>query len=78
METYWLKFYCDTDKERNKLMTWQINSIFDLDTALLRWVKRVNYIRAAWFVTKRDGAVVSSERIDLDRFANDKEIILTK
>lgn len=64
-----LKFYCDTDKEKNKLMSWKINSIFDLEDRLKYWMKRV-VIRSAWYEVTENGKVVSNQRIDLDQFVN--------
>jgi hypothetical protein len=62
-----LKFYCDTDKEKNKLMTWSINSIFDLETRIKYWMKKV-VIRSAWYEVVEEGKVVSNQRIDLEQF----------
>ena len=64
-----LKFYCDTDTEKNKLMTWSINNIFDLEKRLLYWIKRVT-IRSAWYEVVEDGKVVSNQRIDLEQFTS--------
>lgn len=62
-----LKFYCDTDKEKNKLMTWSINNIFDLEKRIKYWMERVT-IRSAWYEVIEDGKVVSNQRIDLEQF----------
>jgi len=59
-----LKFYADTPSEQNKLFTWKINSIFDLEARLMYWRKKY-YVRAAWYVVKENGVVVSSQKIDL-------------
>jgi hypothetical protein len=62
-----LKFYCDTDKEKNKLMTWSINNIFDLEERIKYWMKKVT-IRSAYYEVIENGKVVSNQRIDLERF----------
>ena len=74
-----LKFYCDTGTERNKLMTWKINSIFDLEDRVRYWMKRVT-IRAAWYEVCENGKVVTNQKIDLDRFTETdfKDISFTK
>ena len=64
-----LKFYCDTDKEKNKFMVWTVNNIFDLEGRLLYWMKLVT-IRAAWYEVIEDGKCTQNERIDLNRFTN--------
>jgi hypothetical protein len=68
-----IKFYGDTPEIPNKLYTWRINSIMDLEARLKYWSQRV-YIRAAWYVLKENGKVTQCSRIDLDMYFNYQEV----
>jgi len=70
-----LKFYADTDKEKNKFFCWKINSIMDLDARLKYFMSKM-YIRSAWyeFIDTETGET-SNQSIDLDVYAQTKEIL---
>jgi hypothetical protein len=71
----YLKFYGDTEEIKNKLYTWKINSIMDLENRLKYWSQRV-VMRAAWYVVKEDGKPTQSTRIDLVSFFSSGETLL--
>ena len=64
MITERIKFYADTDKQKNKFYCFKINSIMDLQPRLMYWMKKV-YIRAAWYECIDNGIVVNNDKIDL-------------
>jgi|GEM_PF-3931434 len=72
-----LRFYGDSLTEKNKLYTWDINSIFDLEARLRYWMKRL-YIRAAWYEVLEKGERVKNERIDLIQFLDYNEILFKR
>ena len=72
-----LKFYADTDKEKNKYFCFKISSILDLENRLLYWMKKV-YIRSAWYECIEDGEVVSNDRIDIVNFYDTHVITFAK
>ena len=66
--TYWLKFYADTSKERNKFFTWKISPV-NLLERLQYWSRRV-VIKAAWYQEKEGQVVKVNQRIDLETFTS--------
>ena len=69
MTTELIQFYGDTAAEKNKFFSFKINSIFDLESSLTRFMKSF-YIRAAWYVCKVDGKIVNNDKIDLSNFVD--------
>ena len=64
-----LKFYGDTQFVKNKYFCFKINSIFDLEASLKRFMK-LYYIRSAWYECIEDGTVKENSRIDLTNFVD--------
>ena len=64
-----IQFYGETASEKNKFFSFKINSIFDLESSLKRFM-RSYYIRSAWYVCKEDGKIVNNDRIDMTQFVD--------
>lgn len=65
-----VKFYADTDKEKNKFYCWKINSILDLEDTLINFMSKGWLIRSAWYekFDNETGEVLENTRIsDLQR-----------
>lgn len=66
-----LKFYADNEKlkQKNKLFTFKIIGALYLGVALIRFAKKVDVIRAAWyeFINEESGEI-ENRRIDLNFF----------
>jgi hypothetical protein len=66
-----LKFYADNESRSqvNKLFTFKIESAMYIGSALLRFAKKVDVIRAAWyeFINEETGKI-ENRRIDLNFF----------
>lgn len=75
-----LKFYADTDTEKNKLFCFKINSIVDLPERLRYFLesKRFGYIRAAYYECIENNVVVENRKIDLVSFADYGETTFIK
>lgn len=66
-----LKFYADNAdrSQKNKLFTFKIDSAISLGDSLLRFSKKFDLIRAAWYeFINEDTGEVENRRIDLDFF----------
>jgi hypothetical protein len=72
-----LKFYADTDKEKNKYFCFTINSIMDLEERLKYFAQRM-YIRSAWYECIENGKTTSNQRIDMVTFTDYNEISFIK
>jgi len=73
-----LKFYADTETEKNKYFCWKINSIMDLETRLKYWMKKM-YLRSAWYeCIDTDTGETTNQRIDLNVFTEQEEVIFCK
>ena len=68
-----LKFYADTDTQKNKYFVFKINSIVDLPERLKYWSERV-YIRSAYYEAIENGTVIQNEKIDLVDFTDNKNL----
>lgn len=65
-----IKFYADLQNgTKNKYFCFKINSIMELEKALIYFSQRVS-IRAAWYECIEGDKVQSNERIDLETFYN--------
>jgi hypothetical protein len=62
-----LKFYADGKYCRNKLFCFKINSIFEAEESLKRFMKSM-HIKAAWYECIIDGQRVQNRRIDLIQY----------
>jgi len=67
MVSEFLQFYADTPSVKNKFFSFRINSVFDLETSLKRFMKSF-YIRSAWYVAREGKNVVENSKIDLVQF----------
>lgn len=59
-----LRFYADTDQEKNKLFVWRIRSIVDLPARIKYFASKFE-IKAAWYVVHEDSKMISNQRIDM-------------
>lgn len=73
----YLKFYADTDTEKNKMFCWKINSIIDLPDRLRYWMKKV-YIRSAFYECRENNVVIENRKIDLVNFVDYGETTFIK
>jgi hypothetical protein len=66
-----VKFYADNEKlgQKNKLFTFEILGALYVGNTLLRFAKRVDFIRAAWyeFINEETGEI-ENRRIDMNHF----------
>ena len=66
-----LKFYADNKSRSqvNKLFTFKIESALYIGSTLLRFAKKVDVIRAAWYeFINEDTGEIENRRIDLNFF----------
>jgi len=66
-----LKFYADNEKlkQRNKLFCFKIMGALYLGAALLRFAKKVDFIRAAWYeYIDPDTGEIDNRQIDMNYF----------
>lgn len=66
-----LKFYADNAErgQVNKLFTFKIESALYIGSALIRFTKKVDLIRAAWYeFINEDTGEIENKRIDLNYF----------
>lgn len=64
-----LKFYADcADGSRNKLFSWSINSVIDVESRIIYFLKKGYQIKAAYFCeySSIDGHEISSKKINLE------------
>ncbi len=65
-----IKFYADTERERNKLFTWELpNGILSIQDALKRFFDKRWNIRAAWYekIDVSTGEIKENTKIDVKR-----------
>lgn len=73
-----VKFYADNEarKQKNKLFTFSIPDALHIGSCLLRFAKKVDYIRAAYYeYINTETGEIDNRKIDLDYFyecLNDK------
>jgi hypothetical protein len=60
-----LKFYADTDQEKNKYFCWELSSILSLKEALWRFFDKGWSIRSAWYekVDTDTGEIIENTRL---------------
>ena len=62
-----LKFYADTDQEKNKYFCWDLGSILSLKEALWRFFDKGWSIRSAWYekIDTDTGEIVENTRLKI-------------
>jgi len=60
----YLKFYCDSERlGANYLMTWRVNNMNHAIKSLENWTKKVNKIRSAYYVEKKNDKVIKNIKL---------------
>jgi hypothetical protein len=65
-----LKFYADTDQEKNKYFCWNLSSILTLKEALWRFFDKGWNIRSAWYekIDLETGEIVENTRLQINDY----------